>query len=223
MQFDPSILLDRWPDLLHGFALTLLIWVVGSVLGMLLGFAISIVQTFALRPLRWLCDTYIAVLRGTPFLIQLFILYYGGPFVGLDLAPLTAGILGLAIYGSAYFAVIFTSGFDSVPKGQIEAARMAGFGRLQIVRYVQVPQMLVIILPTLANMIVILAKETAVLSVITVEEMTSVVSSIGSTTYAYAETLLFLALFYWGLVEVLTITMRRVEIRVGRFRARQAR
>ena len=66
-------------------------------------------------------------------------------------------------------------------------------------------------------------KETAVLSVITVTEMTSVVSGIGSTTYAYAETLLFLALFYWGLVEALTFTMRRVEIRVGRFRARQAR
>ena len=60
----------------------------------------------------------VAVLRGTPFLIQLFILYYGGPFMGLDLDPLTAGILGLAIYGSAYFAVIFTSGFASVPKGQ---------------------------------------------------------------------------------------------------------
>ena len=223
MQFDPTILLSRWPDLLHGFLLTLLIWVTGSILGLILGFAVGLLQTFASRPVRWLCDAYVAVLRGTPFLIQLFILYYGGPFMGLDLDPLSAGILGLSIYGSAYFAVIFTSGFASVPKGQIEAARMAGFSALQTVRYVQVPQMLVIILPTLANMIVILAKETAVLSVITVNEMTSVVSGIGSTTYAYAETLLFLALFYWGLVEVMTFTLRRVEIRVGRFRPRQAR
>ena len=118
MQFDPTILLDRWPDLLHGFLLTLLIWITGSVLGLALGFVIGCLQAFAHRAIRWLCDAYVAVLRGTPFLIQLFILYYGGPFMGLDLDPLTAGILGLAIYGSAYFAVIFTSGFASVPKGQ---------------------------------------------------------------------------------------------------------
>ena len=202
--------------------MTLLIWVAGSVLGLISASPLACSQTFASRPVRWLCDAYVAVLRGTPFLIQLFILYYGGPFMGLDLDPLTAGILGLSIYGSAYFAVIFTSGFASVPKGQIEAARMAGIQRAADRALVQVPQMLVLILPALANMIVILAKETAVLSVITVNEMTSVVSGIGSTTYAFVETLLFLALFYWGWSKS-DFTLRRVEIRVGRFRPRQAR
>ncbi|CAA0087068.1 L-cystine transport system permease protein YecS [Starkeya nomas] len=158
--------------------------------------------------------------RGTPFLIQLFVIYYGGPFFGLDLTPLVAGVAGLALYGGAYFSEIFRAGFLSVPPGQIEAARMMGIGRLDIVRHVQLPQMLVIILPALANMTVLLSKETAVLSVITVNELTSVVQSIGSTTFAFAETLLFLALVYWAFLEIVTAAARRLEKRVGRFMLR---
>ncbi|MCS0504512.1 amino acid ABC transporter permease [Ancylobacter mangrovi] len=220
MTFNPAILLDNWRDLLDGLVLTLLIWVVGTVLGLAIGLVVATLQLFTNRWVAAPLTFYVALMRGTPFLIQLFVIYYGGPSFGLDLSPLTAGICGLALYGGAYFAEIFRAGFLSVPPGQIEAARMMGIGRLDIVRHVQLPQMLVIILPALANMTVLLSKETAVLSVITVNELTSVVQSIGSTTFAFAETLLFLALVYWALLEIVTAAARRLEKRVGRFMLR---
>lgn len=220
MTFNPAILADNWPLILDGMLLTILIWVVGTVLGLVIGLAVAVIQLFTNRWFAAPLTLYVAIMRGTPFLIQLFIIYYGGPFFGLDLTPMVAGIAGLALYGGAYFSEIFRAGFLSVPPGQIEAARMMGISKLQIVRHVQLPQMLVIILPALANMTVLLSKETAVLSVITVNELTSVVQSIGSTTFAFAETLLFLAAVYWAFLEIVTALARRLEKRVGRFTLR---
>jgi polar amino acid transport system permease protein len=220
MTFDFSVLTNEWRALLQGLGLTIFIWIVGSALGMLLGLVVALAQLFLGTAVRAVLQAYIGLIRGTPFLIQLFVLYYGGPFYGLDLSPMAAGILGLLLYGGAYFAEIFRTGFQSVPVGQIEAARMAGFTRMQIALHVQFPQMLVIILPALANMVIILSKETAVLSVITVGELTAVVSSIGSTTFAYAETLLFLALTYWVLIELASTAGRALEKRLGRFTTR---
>lgn len=220
MTFNLAILTDNWRVLLDGMLLTILIWVSGTIIGLVIGLVVAVLQLFTNRWVAAPLTVYISVMRGTPFLIQLFVIYYGGPFFGLDLAPLVAGIGGLALYGGAYFAEIFRSGFLSVPPGQIEAARMMGISRLDIIRHVQLPQMLVIILPALANMTVLLSKETAVLSVITVNEMTSVVQSIGSTTFAFAETLLFLALVYWAFLEIVTALARRLEKRIGRFTLR---
>jgi polar amino acid transport system permease protein len=220
MSFDPAILIDNWRGILDGMVLTLLIWVIGTALGLVIGLAVAVLQLFTNRLVAAPLAFYVALMRGTPFLIQLFILYYGGPAFGLDLTPLVAGTLGLALYGGAYFSEIFRAGFLSVPPGQIEAAEMMGISRLSIIRHVQLPQMLVIILPALANMTVLLSKETAVLSVITVNELTSVVQSIGSTTFAFAETLLFLALVYWAFLEIVTALARRLEKRVGRFTLR---
>ncbi|MDQ0511586.1 amino acid ABC transporter permease [Ancylobacter amanitiformis] len=220
MTFNLAILTDNWRDLLDGMVLTVLIWAGGTVMGLAIGLMVAVVQLLTNRWIAAPLNVYVAVMRGTPFLIQLFIIYYGGPFFGLDLTPMVAGVAGLALYGGAYFSEIFRAGFVSVPPGQIEAARMMGISRLAIVRHVQLPQMLVIILPALANMTVLLSKETAVLSVITVNELTSVVQSIGSTTFAFAETLLFLALVYWAFLEIVTAAARRLEKRVGRFMLR---
>lgn len=83
----------------------------------------------------------IAVLRGTPFLIQIFLVYYGGPFVGLSLDPIPAGVIGLSIYGAAYFSEIFRSGFAAVPKGHIEAGICVGLTQGQIIRRILLPEM----------------------------------------------------------------------------------
>ncbi|WP_029349659.1 amino acid ABC transporter permease [Bosea sp. 117] len=220
MSFNPAILTDNWAAILDGMVLTIVIWAAGTVIGLAVGLLVAIGQLFTNRWVAAPLTLYVAVMRGTPFLIQLFVIYYGGPFFGLDLSPLTAGIAGLGFYGGGYFAEIFRAGFLSVPPGQIEAARMMGMSRFQIIRHVQLPQMLVIILPALANMTVLLSKETAVLSVITVNELTSVIQSIGSTTFAFAETLLFLAVVYWAFLEIVTAAARRLEKRVGRFTLR---
>ena len=114
------------PMLLRGFGITILCWLLGTVFSMALGLAIALVQRYAPRWVNWIIQIYIEVIRGTPFLVQLFVLYYGGPLIGLRLDALPAGLLGLTIYGSPYFAEIFRSGFRAVPPGQLEAARAAG-------------------------------------------------------------------------------------------------
>jgi polar amino acid transport system permease protein len=160
----------------------------------------------------------VAVLRGTPFLIQIFLVYYGGPFVGLDLDPLPAGLIGISIYGAAYFSEIFRSGFQAVPKGHIEAGECVGLTRGQIVWRILLPEMTMLVLPPSVNMVVILMKETAVLSIITVPELTATLSAIGSQQYAFVEALSALALFYWVLVEVTGWLGNLAETKLSRFR-----
>jgi len=223
MIFDPTIMTDHLDDIGSGFLVTLGTWSSGVVLGIALGMLIAVAQifgnTFVRAPLR----VFIELIRSTPFLVQLFLLYYGGPSFGLSLDPIPAGILGLGVYGSVYFAEIFRSGFESVARGQLEAADCLGITRLQCIWRIQVPQMLVIILPALINMITVLCKETAVLSIITIPELTMVLTGIGSQTFAFVETLLMLCIGYLMLVELCSRLGMVLERRVGRFMNRQPR
>ena len=140
--------------------------------------------------------------RGTPFLVQLFLLYFGGPYAGLSLDALPAGLLALSVYGGAYFSEVFRAGFEAVPRGHVEAAECAGLSRGQIMRRILLPEMAVLVLPASVNLAVSLLKDTAVLSVITVPELTLTVSALGTEFYAFVEALFLLALGYWGLVEI---------------------
>jgi polar amino acid transport system permease protein len=200
--------------LLRGFGLTILCWLLGTVLGMVLGLVIALVQRYAPRPVGWLVQAYIEVIRGTPFLVQLFVLYYGGPLVGLRLDALPAGILGLTIYGSPYFAEIFRSGFRAVPNGQIEAARAIGMAEPTIVRRILLPLGLVSALPALVNFSIILTKETVILSIITVPELMYQTQRMSTETFRYLEANLVLALFFWALVETISRFGRRLEKRI---------
>ncbi|MDD1964875.1 amino acid ABC transporter permease [Pseudomonas putida] len=223
MIFDPSIITDHLGDIGSGFLVTLGTWSSGVVLGMALGMLIAVAQVFGNSLVRAPLRVFIELIRSTPFLVQLFLIYYGGPSFGLSLDPVPAGILGLGVYGSVYFAEIFRSGFESVARGQLEAADCLGITRLQCIWRIQVPQMLVIILPALVNMITVLCKETAVLSIITIPELTMVLTGIGSETFAFVETLLMLCIGYLILVELCSRLGMLLETRVGRFMNRQAR
>ena len=211
---DLSILLQYWPILLNGFGLTILCWLLGTVFSMIIGLVISLAQRYGPRPLRWLIQTYIEIIRGTPFLVQLFVLYYGGPLLGLRLDALPAGILGLSVYGSPYFAEIFRAGFSAVPVGQLEAARAIGMSELTIVRRILLPLSLVSALPALVNFAIILTKETVILSIITVPELMYSVQRMSTETFRYLEANFILALFFWALVETISRLGRRLETRI---------
>ncbi|WP_296188824.1 amino acid ABC transporter permease [Pseudomonas sp. UBA1879] len=223
MIFDPTIITDHLDDIGSGFLVTLGTWSSGVVLGIVLGMLIAVAQIFGNALIRAPLRVFIELIRSTPFLVQLFLVYYGGPSFGLSLDPIPAGILGLGVYGSVYFAEIFRSGFDSVARGQLEAADCLGITRLQCIWRIQLPQMLVIILPALINMITVLCKETAVLSIITIPELTMVLTGIGSQTFAFVETLLMLCIGYLILVELCSRLGMFLERRVGHFMSRQTR
>ena len=211
---DWSILLQYGPGLLRGFGNTVLCWLLGTVFGMLLGLLIALAQRYGSRWVGRVIQAYIEVIRGTPFLVQLFVLYYGGPLIGLRLDALPAGLLGLPIYGSPYFAEIFRSGFRAVPNGQIEAARAIGMSEITIVHRILLPLGLVSSLPALVNFSIILTKETVILSIITVPELMYQVQRMSTETFRYLEANLVLALFFWGLVEAISNVGRWLEARV---------
>lgn len=214
---DFAILAQYGPSLLRGFATTIFCWAVGTACAMALGLLVELARRFGPRALGWPILAYVEFIRGTPFLVQLFVLYYGGPLLGLRLDALPAGLLGLTIYGGAYFAEIFRAGFEAVPKGQIEAARAMGFPESAVLRRVMAPAMLVSALPALVNFAIILTKETVILSMITVPEILFQTQTMMAETFSFVEATLALALFFWAFVEIISRLGRRLERRFTHF------
>jgi polar amino acid transport system permease protein len=213
-----ALLRESLPDILQGMAVTMLMWLPGSALAMALGLAVAILRHYGGPVLDRALQLLFGVVRGTPFLVQIFLLYYGGPFVGLDLEAPAAGLIGLSVYGAAYFAEIIRGGFAAVPRGHLEAARCVGLTRAQTLRRILLPEVALLILPASVNMLVVLMKETAVLSIITVPELTAAVTGIASLHFAYAEGAFVLALAYWALTELTGRGGRVLERRLHRFR-----
>ncbi len=214
---DFALIADHLPAVLTAAGLTVLLWVAGLVFGAVAGLAIAVGRRhggwYLALPLRALVD----VLRGTPFLIQLFLLYFGGPAIGLSLDAVPAGLLGLSLYAGSYFSEVFRTGFKAVPAGHVEAAQCAGMNRMQILRRILLPEMLTLVLPAAVNIALGLLKETAVLSIITVPELTATISAIGSESYAFIEALFLLSCFYWALVELGARLGRVAEARLAKF------
>jgi len=215
---DWQLIYDQSDVLLRAAGTTLGTWFAGALAALLLGFVIALARRFGPSALSAGLGGYVALIRGTPFLIQLFLLYYGGPYVGIMLEPVPAGILGLALYGAAYFSEIFRAGFEAVPGGHVEAAQCLGLTRPQTIRRILLPEMSMLVLPPLTNMLVVLLKETAVLSIITVPELTFYISAIGSEQFAFVEAIFLLGCFYWALVELCGRAGRSVERRLAHLR-----
>ena len=218
MRFDFALVASRLPEILQALGVTLLMWIVGVIGACILGFLVAVARRYGPRWLDLALGGYVEVFRGTPFLIQLFLLYFGGPYVGLSLEPIPAGLLGLSVYGAAYFSEIFRSGFEAVPNGHVEAGECVGLSRVQIVRRILLPEMTMLVLPAAVNLAIALLKDTAVMQVISVPELTTKVGNIGTEYYAFVESFSLLALFYWGLVEICGWLGRISEARLSRFR-----
>ncbi len=218
MIFDPKVILDHLPDIGSGALTTLWIWIVGMVLGAALGFVVATARRYGGPLLDMPLGLVVEVLRGTPFLIQIFLLYYGGPYAGLSLDPIPCGLIGLTVYSAAYYSEVFRAGYGSVPHGHVEAAECLGLTRLQTIRRILLPEMALIVLPPCVNLAIILLKESAVLSIITVPELTATVSAIGSAQYAFLEAIFVLAVLYWAIVEAAAWAGRKAEARLNRLR-----
>ena len=201
MSFDIDILFRYGPLLLSGLWTTVYVCALASLLAVAAGLAVALLHSLPFHPAKLLCRAYIEVMRGTPILILLFILYYGGPSIGLTLDAEPVGIIGLGFYGGGYFAEIFRAGFLSIPPGQIEAARMLGIPRGMIVARIQIPQMLTLIIPPSTNQVIILVKESALLSIITVAELTKNTTQMVNETFAVIEPYVAVALLYWLIIE----------------------
>ncbi|MCR0981674.1 amino acid ABC transporter permease [Roseomonas populi] len=200
----------------RGLPLTVGIWLASIATGLLAGVLVACARHFGGWAVNAILATLVEVVRGVPFVVQAFLLYYGGPFIGLDLTPIVAGWLALSVYAAAYFSEVFRAGFRAIPPGHTEAARLLGLRTNQTITRILLPEMALSVLPALANLAVILIKETAILSIITVPELTFTVQGVGSATFAFAQTMAALAISYWLLVELTAWAARRLERGIAR-------
>ena len=206
---------------LNGLENTLIIAIVGLILGIVIGTLLAVTKVIPQK--RWynkvfskLTDIYVGLFRGTPMVVQLLIMYYVlFPLIGLAKLPaLTVAIIAFGMNSGAYVCEIMRSGILSVDKGQMEAGRALGMGYGRTMFKVIIPQAVKNILPTLGNEFISLVKETSVASFITVVDLTKAFQQIGSATYDYFIPYIVLALFYLVIVLALTLIIKLVERRL---------
>lgn len=215
MRFDPWFLIDYWPLLLKGAVLTVEISVGAFVLGYMAGIAIAIVALLPGWLPRIVAAVYIETLRNIPFIIILFVVYYGLPFSGIRLPAVFVGTLALALFASAYYAEIVRAAILALPRGQYESARAIGMSPAQAMSNVVAPQILRTIVPPSTNMTLTMMKESAVLSAATVPELTYQSLVIQGNTFAPFEVFAAVTIIYWSISIAIAEISRRLERRVG--------
>lgn len=213
---DLEVLISYGPALASGFGVTLICWLVGTLGGGLLGAVFAWWTQRAGSFSRMILRGYMHVIRGIPFLIQLFILYYVLPYVGITLSPLAAGLIGMIVYSSPYYAEVFRAGLQAIPTGYLDAARAIGLSKGTTIWRIILPQVWVSALAPLTGLTIVLIKETAILSVITVPELLYEVQGMTAETFQYIEPFSALILGYWALSEGIAWAGRHLETRATR-------
>lgn len=227
--FEKTFITDnRWLQLLSGLGVTVEITLFAAVIGIVLGFLIAVVRSthdmqlsgkkcsrfsdYVLKVLNFICNIYITVIRGTPVVIQLMIIYYV-IFESLR-EGIIAAVLAFGLNSAAYVAEIVRSGIMSVDRGQFEASRSLGFDYKSTMIHVVIPQAFKNILPALGNEFIVLVKETSVAGYVALKDLTYVGNLIRSRTYEAFFPLITVAIIYLIIVLVLTFLLKKLERRL---------
>lgn len=195
--------LREWPKylplLLRGAVTTLKLSVSGMALAIVAGLVLVLLRLYAIAPLRWLAQAYVEVVRGTPLLIQLFLIYYGLPEIGIRLDAFFAGVLGLGLNYAASESENYRAGIQAIPRGQTEASQALGLTHGQTLRHVVLPQALRLVIPPVTNDFIAMFKDSSIVSVITMVELTKVYGMLAMSTYDYIGLGLMTAGIYFAL------------------------
>jgi polar amino acid transport system substrate-binding protein len=199
------------PLLLKSAVVTVEISILGMALAIVLGLALALVRLYAVAPLRWLAVAYIEVMRGTPLLIQLYLIYYGLPTVGIFLNAFIAAVLGLGLNYAAYEAENYRAGIQAIPRGQMEAALSLGMNRWLALRCIIIPQAIRVVIPPVTNDFIALFKDSSLVSVITMVELTKQYGLLAMTTYDFIGLGLMTAAIYFALSYPVSLFARHLE------------
>ncbi|HDA6612275.1 TPA: ABC transporter permease subunit [Staphylococcus aureus] len=201
---------------LKGIKITILISLIGVALGSILGAFVALMKLSKIKIISWIASIYIEILRGTPMLVQVFIVFFGiTAALGLDISALVCGTIALVINSSAYIAEIIRAGINAVDKGQMEAARSPGLNYRQTMKSVIMPQAIKNILPALGNEFVTLIKESSIVSTIGVGEIMFNAQVVQGISFDPFTPLLVAAALYFVLTFVLTRIMNMIEGRLN--------
>lgn len=209
---------DRWKYILDGLGVTLQVTFFAVLMGIVLGLLIAIIRsthdkTGKLKVLNAICQLYLTIIRGTPVVVQLLIIYFV-IFGSVDISKVVVAVLAFGINSGAYVAEIFRSGIMSIDKGQFEAGRSLGFNYAQTMIYIIMPQAFKNVLPALGNEFIVLLKETSVSGYIALQDLTKGGDIIRSRTYNAFMPLLAVAVIYLVLVMIFTKLVNALERRL---------
>ena len=216
MNLDFSVVLTKIPILLEGCVVTLQISFFALLLGMIFGIAGALCRRSDNRALNSLAFMYVWVIRGTPVMVQLFILYFGLPQLGIKLPSMVAGVLGLAINTGAYVTEIIRAGIQAVDKGQMEAALSVGMSFRQAMVRIIGPQATKICIPPLVNQFIMTLKNSSIASLVTITELFRTGEQIIYTTFRSFEVYMAVAVLYLLMNSVFMIIADRLERKMAR-------
>ena len=212
-QLDLSVVIKHLPLFLKGVFLTVEISFFAIVIGLCIGILSAVARTSRIRILNLIAAVYVEVFRNTPLLIQIFIIFFGLPSIGIKLSPYVSGLTALVLYVGAYNTEVIRAGLEAIPRGQIEAAKSIGLTGVQTFLYIILPQMFRISLPALGNNWVALVKNSSLVSVIGMVELTWVAMDLNALTFRSFELFGAATLFYLVLIFILINIQNFVEKR----------
>jgi polar amino acid transport system permease protein len=212
-QLDLSIIIKHLPLFLKGVFLTVEISFFAILIGLPIGILAAVGRTSRFKILNLVGAVYVEIFRNTPLLIQIFIIFFGLPGIGIKLSPYISGLIALVLYVGAYNTEVIRAGLEAVPRGQIEAAKSLGLTGVQTFLYVIIPQTLRISLPALGNNWVALVKNSSLVSVIGMVELTWVALDLNALTFRSFELFGAATIFYLILIFILINIQSYVERR----------
>jgi His/Glu/Gln/Arg/opine family amino acid ABC transporter permease subunit len=216
MSLDYSIVITKFPILLEGCWVTLQISFFSLLLGMVFGTAGALCRISSNRMLTSLAFSYVWIIRGTPLMVQLFILYFGLPQLGLKLDSMTAGVLGLAINTGAYVTEIIRAGIQAVDRGQMEAALSVGMNYRQAMVRIIGPQASKICIPPLVNQFIMTLKNSSIASLVTITELFRSGEQLIYTTFRSFEVYTAVAVLYLVMNSIFMVIADNLEKRMAR-------
>jgi cystine transport system permease protein len=211
-----DLLREAAPVMLRGAGYTVLFALAAMVGGLLIGFPVAVLRMLPYRLLAWPAGVYVSLMRGTPLLVQMFIIYYGLPSIGIEFTPVTAGILALSLNSGAFLSESLRGAIGAVSKGQWAASYSLGLGYWRTLYYVVLPQALRVAVPAMSNTLISLIKDTSLVSVITLTELMLATKEVISTTFQPLPLYLAAAAIYWLLSLLFEALQRRAEQRLNR-------
>ncbi len=211
-----DLFIESLPMLASGLGLTLELAAVSLVIAMVLGLFSSLMGMSKIKVLRWLSQIYVSIIRGTPLLVQAFFIYFGVTgLLGIRMSAFTAGIIALSLNAGGYLSEIFRGGIQAVDPGQGEAARSLGLSKVQTLRKVIIPQAVRICIPSVVNQWCITIKDTSIICVIGLAELTWAGQQIIARTYQSFQVWLMVGILYFVVIYVLTVLSRILEKKVS--------
>lgn len=212
-----QILMDSFfPLLMSGIKFTIPLTILSFLFGVTIAFVVAIVRALNIKSFAVIARFYVWIIRGTPLLVQLFIIFYGLPSIGVTLDALISAIIGFSLSVGAYSSEIIRAAIQSVSKGQWEAAHALGMSRIQALRHIILPQALKVAIPSLSNSFISLVKDTSLAAAITVSEMFQTAQQITARTYEPLWLYTEAAAIYLIFCSALTLLQSKMEKRFGR-------